>query len=680
MKVISVAIFSFLLLTGLDLMSQTNRQYETNPDRKRANIWYFGQNAGIDFNTNPPAALTDGKINTWEGCSSICDTSGNILFYTDGQTVWNKNHDTMENGFNLMGHQSSTQSAIILHHVENDSLYYIITTPQAFNYSIGMRICVVNIYSNNGLGQVISKNKLLFYNSSEKTNAIYHSNNKDIWIVGHEFNTSNFYFFLLSKDGLNRCPIIQSIGSSLGPSEFTNQGPIKFSPDGKYLVISHWQNNKCELYRFDNTNGLISNLSTISTYYANGLEFDNSSKYLYISQRDSSVIQYRISDGKKVFLYKNTNYKLSSLQISNINKIYVNVNDSPFLSSISRIETDTPLFELKDIHLLRNNYIGSCNFNQSYFHTPSIDFAYDLDCIGNSANFQGRDTFYADVHQWVIGKLGKPVEASYNTKSISYIFKDTGNYQITYIASKGSRSDTIIKMINIYPKLSRDFLGKDTAYETGSSFSKTFTAALGMHCYFWYNDSSTFSSFTTDTTGTFVCKVTTKSFCTVTDTVKISSCINNLSVPTISRSRDTIYVSSGDADSFVWYRNGLQYKSGKERFLAMTDTGYYTVEAIKPGHCNRSSQTYHVQKLGVEEHLIQGIRVFPNPANYWISLEFKNTDTYTIIIYDAIGKEVYTTITNNDINIKLDGLSNGVYLFQITNTNNQQFITKILKE
>ena len=39
--------------------------------QKEANIWYFGENAGLDFNTNPPSAITDGKINTLEGCSSF---------------------------------------------------------------------------------------------------------------------------------------------------------------------------------------------------------------------------------------------------------------------------------------------------------------------------------------------------------------------------------------------------------------------------------------------------------------------------------------------------------------------------------------------------------------------------------------------------------------------------------
>ena len=60
--------------------------------QKQANIWYFGKNAGLDFNSGTAIPLTDGAMNTWEGCASIADPNGNLLFYTDGITVWNKNH------------------------------------------------------------------------------------------------------------------------------------------------------------------------------------------------------------------------------------------------------------------------------------------------------------------------------------------------------------------------------------------------------------------------------------------------------------------------------------------------------------------------------------------------------------------------------------------------------------
>ena len=56
--------------------------------QKEANIWYFGENAGLDFNSGTPQPLTGGQLNTFEGCSTFSDNSGNLLFYSDGTTVW----------------------------------------------------------------------------------------------------------------------------------------------------------------------------------------------------------------------------------------------------------------------------------------------------------------------------------------------------------------------------------------------------------------------------------------------------------------------------------------------------------------------------------------------------------------------------------------------------------------
>ncbi len=100
--------------------------------QKEANIWYFGEKAGLDFNTNPPTALTNGEINTFEGCSSFSDEDGNLLFYSDGITVWDKNHDEMkyEDGSfanDLKGNPSSTQSGMIIPKPGSTSIYYLFT-------------------------------------------------------------------------------------------------------------------------------------------------------------------------------------------------------------------------------------------------------------------------------------------------------------------------------------------------------------------------------------------------------------------------------------------------------------------------------------------------------------------------------------------------------------------------
>src|SRR5690349_5294703 len=105
-----------LLFTGGRIYSQSY-----------ANWWYFGQNAGVTFQTGSPVAVSGGQINTIEGTAAISDAAGNRLFYTEGVTVWNRNHIPMPNGTGLMGDPSSTQSAVIVQKPGSTTIYYIFT-------------------------------------------------------------------------------------------------------------------------------------------------------------------------------------------------------------------------------------------------------------------------------------------------------------------------------------------------------------------------------------------------------------------------------------------------------------------------------------------------------------------------------------------------------------------------
>jgi len=86
-----------------------------------ANFWYFGRQGGLNFNNGNTIVSSGSSINTNEGCATFSNAQGNLLFYTDGTKVWNKNHDVMPNGTNLLGNPSSSQSAIIVPHPGNSN-------------------------------------------------------------------------------------------------------------------------------------------------------------------------------------------------------------------------------------------------------------------------------------------------------------------------------------------------------------------------------------------------------------------------------------------------------------------------------------------------------------------------------------------------------------------------------
>ncbi len=86
-------IFFILILLNFESFAQ-----------KEGNIWYFGAQAGIDFNSGSPIALTNcsPSFTAFEGVGTLSDTAGNLLFYTDGNNVFNANHVLMPNGDGLL--------------------------------------------------------------------------------------------------------------------------------------------------------------------------------------------------------------------------------------------------------------------------------------------------------------------------------------------------------------------------------------------------------------------------------------------------------------------------------------------------------------------------------------------------------------------------------------------------
>jgi hypothetical protein len=74
----------FLLLLPMLLnwqFAQAQREYFN---------WYFGDRAGLTFNTKPPQVLTDGQQKFPYGVACISDSAGQFLLASDGYTVWDR--------------------------------------------------------------------------------------------------------------------------------------------------------------------------------------------------------------------------------------------------------------------------------------------------------------------------------------------------------------------------------------------------------------------------------------------------------------------------------------------------------------------------------------------------------------------------------------------------------------
>lgn len=257
--------------------------------RETAN-WYFGSKAGLDFNSGNPEVLTDGQIATTEGCSTVSDSNGSLLFYTNGVEIWNKNHNVMRDGSGLLGNISSTQSAIVVPNVSDSNIYYVFTADAFQSYlnggsGNGFNYSVINMSLDGGLGRVINKNINLLSQTSEKVSAVSALDGTGFWVITHSRN--KFYAYKVNGSGVNT-PVISTIGIDV--EDYNNiRGSIKFSPNGKKIAITHSifepsYNGYLNLYDFNLNTGVVSNERIITrdhVFY--GIEFSPNSKKLYAS-------------------------------------------------------------------------------------------------------------------------------------------------------------------------------------------------------------------------------------------------------------------------------------------------------------------------------------------------------------------------------------------------------------
>lgn len=282
--------------------------------QNQGKIWYFGANAGLDFNTTPPTALLDGQLNTLEGAASIADENGELLFYTDGSGIYTKNHTLMPNGLNgLGGDFSSSQSALIIPHPGNES-QYILFAVSAYTIS-NVVYSVIDMDLNNGLGDVVQGMKAIsvLNGTCEYLQATKSADGTFWWVLTHKSGSSNYYAYKLTTAGVDiENPVISNTGSTT--SGFGDIGFIKFSNSGNRLVRTGYISNTFDVSDFDPSTGVVSNTFMFSSPSAYGAEFSPNGRYLYIAAYGpQGVNQFDLQGGTTMSEIEATQYNYSNL-------------------------------------------------------------------------------------------------------------------------------------------------------------------------------------------------------------------------------------------------------------------------------------------------------------------------------------------------------------------------------
>jgi len=497
--------------------------------QKEANIWYFGTQAGLDFNGGAPVALTNGQLFTIEGSASIADANGNLLFYTEGVNVYNRLHTLMPNGTGLLGGTSASQSAIILPYPGSATQYYIFTVPNTA--SGGLCYSIVDMTLAGGNGDLTVKNVSLGGTFvAEKLTATYHFNGHDFWVAVHDNGGNNFYAYQVSASGITG-PVVSTVGTIHGGvNPWT--GCMKFSPKGDKMAVCLYGTQQADLLDFNNGTGVFSNPATYNfpaTFYTYGVEFSETGNTLYICNVDyapGQIYQFNMLAGNNAavlataqIIYNNPTDFPGSMQLGPDGKVYfvrygysyVGAIEFPDVLGAGCTPNDVAVPLLTGVAEL-----GLPDFFSGIFRNP-VTFVGQ--CLGDTTFFLLNDTANIDSVSWFFRDFASGIYDTSTLINPYHIFTNTGNYLVQLITIFQNASvDTSIIPVHIYAHVNFN-LGNDTTICSGSSITLNAFSSTATD-YLW-QDSSTASTYTASTTGTYYVTAS-NAGCSATDTLNLN--------------------------------------------------------------------------------------------------------------------------------------------------------------
>lgn len=513
---------NWILIAFLLIVSVSNAQ-------KYAYNWNFGCNAGITFKNGAPEYFNGSALCTMEGCSSISDANGDIMFYSDGLTVYNRNNQIMLNGTGLLGNISSTQSSIIVPKPGSNRYFYIFTVPELDEW-YGLRYSLVDMELDGGLGGLVNdqKNVFLQANVAEKLGAIRQANNIDYWIVVHERDSRKFRIFSLTDQGINPVPVTQEIGSYY-PSGAAQVGYLRFSHDGQYLACAvRYPGDFVEIYNFDRATAGISNpVKILNAIHPYGLEFSPKNQFLYFGlEALSKVFQVDLRSHDSLTIVNSTllvhqfSTWLGAFQLGLDGKIYISETTKHYLHSIDypdslgygcHISENTLFLNTGEARLGLPTFVGG-------FLIDSIDFSYNDTCYLDSTSFVYADSLSTDSILWC---FNDPLTLDNNYSRLMapiHCFSSVGSYLVILKVYRGGEVTNVEKLVHIV-SVPSNILGGDLVVCNAGEV--TLSTNCPYSSYLW-NTGCTERDLVVNASGVYTVVVTNASGCVGVDEVVVA--------------------------------------------------------------------------------------------------------------------------------------------------------------
>lgn len=658
------------------------------------NVWCFGDRAGIDFTGGvlTPIVTAEEAI---EGMASVSDTAtGELLFYSSGSRVRNRNHQIMPNGNGLLGASSSTaQGVCIVPMIGQPGKFYLfslsgLTDGGPIPGQGTLFYSIIDMSLDNGLGDVVTtqKNILLDADTLSEAMIAVPGNNCDIWLMVHTVVDPIFKAYHITAAGIDPVPVISTSGSQIQGGSFLAYpaytiSTMTISPDRSKLALSAYGSpvltgvsglSGVLVSEFDPGSGMVSNTLLVDQLdmvaYNAAFSPDNTKLYFLNENLTNTVyelLQYDISSmnaatiaaSKEVISSPVLPYDMcqaSYMRLYN-GKIYVpysgrdtmGIINQPDLSGVS-CDFDPNVLQLVTTVNPPTHVMYALTNETVFPFPPDTSRQVYLDtviCKEQPGGIQLQLTAESGFgsYLWDDGSTGS-----------SRTVGASGIYWVLCKDDCHSRADTFrVGIINVLVTL-----GNDTTLCAGSllllqpGIPEPETALL-------WQDGSTGQSYEADQTGLYWVKAT-KGNCTHTDSIRIS--IMNDLAPDLG---DDISFCEEDPIAITLFAgapaNGsIMWNTGStDTFLNVTDTGTYTA-VVTVEHCT-AADSIHIGREKCSCFLATPSAFSPNGDGLndkFSPLIDKGcpVSNYRFSIYNRFGERVFSSA---DPSRGWDGTRNG---------------------
>jgi gliding motility-associated-like protein len=442
------------------------------------NNWTFGYYCKVDFSGAQPNGMTTSASYSNEQCATVSDeTSGQLLFFTDGQSVWNANNQTMPNGFNLFGGAflSCTQGPVIVPFPEDPTKYYIFTmddleydVPQLDN---GLRYTVVDMTLNNGLGDVdpLQKNIFLTDFLSEKMTVVRSEAIRGYWVIVHKKESNQFLAYKVDGCGVDPTPVSSNVGTVLlgANSNFDPRmpfyGSMKANRAGNRIAMPIDDSKLIDFYSFDAATGQL--FDPITVEVTDNTPGSPIRKYGCSFSPDGSMFYY--TNNISVYQLNLTTYDSINIASSHTlvatpsdptfqieegqdGKLYVAIGGSNVLDAINSPNSSFCDYTSNAVTLNGLCMLGlPARVHERNFSSPTITYSPDS-CLQSNIAFSIATSLPINQISW---NFGDPNSGASNTSTSinpTHEFSDLASYQITAIVEFNCYTDTITQNITLF--------------------------------------------------------------------------------------------------------------------------------------------------------------------------------------------------------------------------------------